>query len=112
MAQSSLPSTEPTVIEKVVAFVDERIGLKQMQAKMLTGMPAGVAAEWREVDRVERGGFVEYRAAGEAPAAPASGPAVTSGAASATPWVAWGLAAPDATSPPLDLMEEGADGEG
>ena len=35
MAQSSLPSTEPTVIEKVVAFVDERIGLKQMQAKML-----------------------------------------------------------------------------
>ena len=35
MEHSSLPSTQPTAIEKVIAFVDERVGLKQLQAKML-----------------------------------------------------------------------------
>ena len=48
MAQSSLPSTEPTVIEKVVAFVDERIGLKQMQAKMLNE-PVPGGSRWAYV---------------------------------------------------------------
>jgi pimeloyl-ACP methyl ester carboxylesterase len=60
-----------------MAAVWEKVGVKNgrdsvrtLQAKMLTGMPAGVAAEWREVDRVERGGFAEYRAAGDAPVVP------------------------------------------
>ena len=60
-----------------MAAVWEKVGVKNgrdsvrtLQAKMLTGMPAGVVAEWREVDRVERGGFAEYRAAGDAPAVP------------------------------------------
>ena len=35
MQQAPSTSTEPTVLEKVIAFVDERVGLKTIQAKML-----------------------------------------------------------------------------
>jgi ubiquinol-cytochrome c reductase cytochrome b subunit len=42
------PSTQPTVIEKVIAFVDERVGLKQMQAKMLNE-PVPGGSRWAYV---------------------------------------------------------------
>jgi pimeloyl-ACP methyl ester carboxylesterase len=55
----------------------EKVGVKNgrdlfraMMAQMLTGAPPGIAAEWREVDRVERGGFAEFRAAGDSPDVP------------------------------------------
>ena len=48
MDHSSIPSTQPTVIEKVIAFVDERIGLKQMQAKMLNE-PVPGGSRWAYV---------------------------------------------------------------
>jgi ubiquinol-cytochrome c reductase cytochrome b subunit len=48
MEHSSLPSSQPTVIEKVIAFVDERVGLKQMQAKMLNE-PVPGGSRWAYV---------------------------------------------------------------
>ena len=42
------PGTQPTVIEKVFAFVDERVGLKQMQAKMLNE-PVPGGSRWAYV---------------------------------------------------------------
>lgn len=36
----------------------------------MVSAPAGVKAEFREIDRMERGGFVELRAAGDAPDVP------------------------------------------
>jgi ubiquinol-cytochrome c reductase cytochrome b subunit len=42
------PSTQLTVIEKVIAFVDERVGLKQMQAKMLNE-PVPGGSRWAYV---------------------------------------------------------------
>ena len=48
MDHSSLPSTQSTVIEKVVAFVDERVGLKQLQAKMLNE-PVPGGSRWAYV---------------------------------------------------------------
>ena len=47
-----------------------RDSIRTLEAKMITNMPAGVVAEWREVTRAERAGFAEYRAAGDAPAVP------------------------------------------
>jgi pimeloyl-ACP methyl ester carboxylesterase len=44
--------------------------LRKMQEKIIAAAPAGVQAEAREVDRVERGGFTEFREAGEAPDVP------------------------------------------
>jgi pimeloyl-ACP methyl ester carboxylesterase len=44
--------------------------LRKMQNQLIATAPAGVQAEAREVDRVERGGFAEFRAAGEAPDVP------------------------------------------
>ncbi|MBH0194721.1 MAG: cytochrome bc complex cytochrome b subunit, partial [Nitrospira sp.] len=35
MEQPSIPSAQPTTVEKLVAFLDARVGLKEMQAKML-----------------------------------------------------------------------------
>ena len=48
MEHSPLPSTQPTVIEKVFAFVDERVGLRQMQAKMLNE-PVPGGSRWAYV---------------------------------------------------------------
>jgi pimeloyl-ACP methyl ester carboxylesterase len=53
-----------------VGVKNGRDSLRKMMAQMLSGAPAGIVAEWREQDRVERGGFVEFRAAGEAPDIP------------------------------------------
>jgi pimeloyl-ACP methyl ester carboxylesterase len=49
---------------------DGREGLRQMQEKMMTSAPAGVKAEVREIDRMERAGFVDFRAAGDPPDVP------------------------------------------
>ena len=46
---------------------DGRDGLRKMQEQMMASAPAGVKAEFRELDRMERGGFVELRAAGDPP---------------------------------------------
>jgi ubiquinol-cytochrome c reductase cytochrome b subunit len=35
MPQAPITRSEPTALEKIVAFVDERVGLKTIQAKML-----------------------------------------------------------------------------
>ncbi|HEU4683833.1 MAG TPA: cytochrome bc complex cytochrome b subunit [Nitrospira sp.] len=48
MAHSSIPSTQPTPIEKVIAFIDERVGLKQIQAKMLNE-PVPGGSRWAYV---------------------------------------------------------------
>lgn len=47
-----------------------RDGLRKMQEQMLASAPAGVKAEFRELDRMERGGFAELRAAGDPPDVP------------------------------------------
>ncbi|MGH7717909.1 MAG: alpha/beta fold hydrolase [Steroidobacteraceae bacterium] len=43
---------------------------RKLSAQMMTRAPAAVQAERREYDRVERGGFAEFRAAGVAPDVP------------------------------------------
>lgn len=55
--------------EKVGAK-DGRGGLRKMQEQIMASAPAGVKAEFRELDRMERGGFAELRAAGEPPDVP------------------------------------------
>jgi pimeloyl-ACP methyl ester carboxylesterase len=47
-----------------------RDSLRTILRQIVSGAPPGMLAEWREQDRVERGGFVEFRAAGEAPNVP------------------------------------------
>jgi pimeloyl-ACP methyl ester carboxylesterase len=49
---------------------DGRDGLWKLQEQMTASAPAGVKAEFRELNRMERGGFVELRAAGDAPDVP------------------------------------------
>jgi pimeloyl-ACP methyl ester carboxylesterase len=49
---------------------DGREGLRQMQEKLLASAPAGVKAEVREIDRMERAGYVDFRAAGDPPDVP------------------------------------------
>ena len=49
---------------------DGRDGLRKMQQQMMASAPAGVKAEFRELDRMERGGFAELRAAGDPPDVP------------------------------------------
>jgi pimeloyl-ACP methyl ester carboxylesterase len=49
---------------------DGREGLRKLQDQMSTSAPAGVQAEAREMMRMERGGFAEFRAAGEPPDVP------------------------------------------
>ena len=49
---------------------DGRDGLRKMQEQMMASAPAGVKAEFRELDRMERGGFAELRAAGDPPDVP------------------------------------------
>lgn len=49
---------------------DGREGMRQMQEKMMTSAPAGVKAEFREIDRMERAGYVDFRAAGDPPDVP------------------------------------------
>jgi pimeloyl-ACP methyl ester carboxylesterase len=49
---------------------DGRNELRKMQEQMTASVPAGVKAEFRELDRMERGGFAELRAAGEPPDVP------------------------------------------
>jgi len=45
-------------------------GLRKMQEQIMAAAPAGVKAEFRELDRLERGGFAELRAAGDPPDVP------------------------------------------
>ena len=49
---------------------DGRAGLRKMQEQMMAAAPVGVKAEYREIDRMERGGFAELRAAGDPPDVP------------------------------------------
>jgi pimeloyl-ACP methyl ester carboxylesterase len=49
---------------------DGRDGLRKTQEQMMTSAPAGVKAEFRELDRMERGGFAALRAAGDPPDVP------------------------------------------
>lgn len=49
---------------------DGREGLRKMQEQMMAPAPAGLKAEYREIDRLERGGFAELRAAGDPPDVP------------------------------------------
>ena len=49
---------------------DGREQLRNMQEQMMASAPAGVRAEFRELDRMERGGFSELRAAGDPPDVP------------------------------------------
>jgi hypothetical protein len=41
-----------------------------MQEQIMAAAPPGVRAEFRELDRLERGGFAELRAAGDPPDVP------------------------------------------
>ena len=49
---------------------DGRDALRKMQEQMTASAPAGVKAEFRELDRMERGGFAELRGAGDPPDVP------------------------------------------
>jgi pimeloyl-ACP methyl ester carboxylesterase len=49
---------------------DGRDGLWKMQEQMTASAPAGVKAEFRELNRMERAGFAELRAAGDPPDVP------------------------------------------
>jgi pimeloyl-ACP methyl ester carboxylesterase len=49
---------------------DGRNWLRQLQEHITESAPAGVKAEFRELDRMERGGFAELRAAGDPPDVP------------------------------------------
>jgi pimeloyl-ACP methyl ester carboxylesterase len=49
---------------------DGREGLRKIQEQIMAAAPAGVKAEFRELDRLERGGFAELRAAGDPPDVP------------------------------------------
>ena len=69
---SDFTQTEADILalwEKAGA-TDGRDGLRKMQEQMTASAPAGVKAEFRELDRMERGGFAELRAAGEPPDVP------------------------------------------
>ncbi len=48
MDHPSIPNTEPTAIETVIAFVDKRIGLKQLKAKLLNE-PVPGGSRWAYV---------------------------------------------------------------
>jgi pimeloyl-ACP methyl ester carboxylesterase len=49
---------------------DGREGMRKMQAQLMASAPAGVKAELSEIDRMERGGFADFRAAGDPPDVP------------------------------------------
>ena len=49
---------------------DGRDGLRKLQEQLTASAPAGVKAELREIQRMERGGFAELRAAGDPPDVP------------------------------------------
>ena len=49
---------------------DGREGLRKMQEQIMAPAPPGLKAEYREIDRLERGGFAELRAAGDPPDVP------------------------------------------
>jgi pimeloyl-ACP methyl ester carboxylesterase len=49
---------------------DGREGLRKMLEQFMAPAPAGLQAEYREIDRLERGGFAELRAAGDPPDVP------------------------------------------
>lgn len=49
---------------------DGREAMRTLQGQMLASAPAGVKAEAREVDRMERAGFADLRSAGEPPDVP------------------------------------------
>lgn len=60
-----------------IAALWEKVGtkkdlnsLRKIMAQLMTRAGEGVLAEWREYDRVERGGFADFRAAGVAPDVP------------------------------------------
>lgn len=64
--------TEADILDlwEKVGAKDGRDGLRTMQQQIMSSAPAGVKAEFRELDRIERGGFAELRAAGDAPDVP------------------------------------------
>lgn len=69
---SDFTQTEADIIalwEKAGAK-DGREGLRKMQEQIMAAAPAGVKAEFHEIDRLERGGFAELRDAGEPPDVP------------------------------------------
>jgi pimeloyl-ACP methyl ester carboxylesterase len=49
---------------------DGRDAMRALQGQMTASAPAGVKAEARELDRLERSGLVDFRAAGEPPDVP------------------------------------------
>jgi pimeloyl-ACP methyl ester carboxylesterase len=53
-----------------VGTQDGRAGLRKMQEQIMAAAPAGLKAEYRELDRLERGGFAELRAGGDPPDVP------------------------------------------
>lgn len=56
--------------EKAGVNKEGRNSLRAVVAKMMSAAPPGVAAERREFDRAELGGFAEFRAAGATPDVP------------------------------------------
>jgi pimeloyl-ACP methyl ester carboxylesterase len=69
--------TDFTQTEADMLAVWEKAGAKdgreafwKVQEQMTASMPSGVKAEYRELNRVERGGFAELRAAGDPPDVP------------------------------------------
>jgi pimeloyl-ACP methyl ester carboxylesterase len=49
---------------------DGRDWMRKLQEQMTASAPAGLKAEFRELDRLERGGFAELRASGDPPDVP------------------------------------------
>jgi len=69
---SDFTQTEADIVAlwEKVGTKDGREGLRKMQEQIMATAPAGVRAEFRELDRLERGGFAELRAAGDQPDVP------------------------------------------
>jgi pimeloyl-ACP methyl ester carboxylesterase len=53
-----------------IGVKDGRVALRKTQEQLGASAPAGVKAEMREIDRMELGGFVDLRAAGDPPDMP------------------------------------------
>lgn len=63
-------AADMTALWEKVGVKNGQDSLRKLAAQLMSRAPAGTAAEWREYDRVERGGFAEFRAAGVAPDVP------------------------------------------
>ena len=69
---SDFTQTEADILAlwELAGAKDGREGLRKMQEQIMAAAPAGLKAEYREIDRLERGGFAELRAAGDPPDVP------------------------------------------